>query len=65
MPFYLISSWTEPQTGISRISVAMNLPSGEESSGFTLRFLDSGLGLEVNVYCSFPMADMCVLHTIF
>lgn len=62
MPFHFISSWTEFQTGISRPSVAIHLPSGVEAMVFTLHGLDSGLGLEVKIYCPDPMADLRVLH---
>lgn len=65
MPFHLKPSWTEPQTGISLLSDAINLPSGVEAKGFTLRVSDCGLGLDVKIFWQEDMSVMHILHKCF
>lgn len=61
-PLTLISEWVEPKSLTRRLTICVNLPSGIEVSGFSVRVVEGGEFLEVTVVWPKPFLDVEVLH---
>lgn len=61
-PLHLISTWTEPDSTNQCVTVAVVLPSGVGSGGFSVRVLENGRELELVVRMPKQLQDMKLLH---
>lgn len=62
---YIMSHWIEPVTTISRLNVAVLLPSGAKENNFKVGVLPHGRVLEVSVNFPPPLINMKLLHKYF
>lgn len=61
-PLTLVSEWIEPKTMTKRLTVCINLPSGVESSDFSVRILEGGESLQLSLTWPQPLLNVDTLH---